>query len=115
MTPNQISPDYFVSPQVTPGDLPGLVRSGIRGVVNMRPDAEEPGQPAADEIGRSARALGLAYRHIPMTPGQVEPHQVAELAAFLQEVDGPVLGFCRGGARAEALWRRFQEGQAGGR
>lgn len=115
MTRKQISPDYFVSPQVTPGDLPELAKSGIRGIVNMRPDAEEPGQPTADEIGRSARALGLAYRHIPVTPGQVEPHQVAKLAAFLRAVDGPVLGFCRGGARAEALWRRVQEEQADGR
>lgn len=111
----QISPSFFVSPQVKPDDIPDLARAGFRGILNNRPDREEAHQPLGEEIARLACDAGLAYRHIPITPGQVQPHQAPELASFLNEVQGPVLGFCRTGARAEGLWKRLQEGGGDGR
>ena len=38
-------------------------------IVNNRPDGEEPGQPAGDEIKAAAEAAGLDYRHIPVAGG----------------------------------------------
>ena len=81
-------------------------------MVNNRPEGEEPGQPPASEIEAEARRVGLAYRHIPVVPGQGTKAQARELAAFVAEAGGPVVGFCRTGGRAANLWKMAREGEA---
>ena len=105
----RICPSFAVAPQVTPQDLEGLARQGFRSVVNARPDAEEPGQPPSAQIEAEARRLGLGYRHIPITPGQMTEAHARELATALGELEQPVLGFCRSGARAANLWKLAQD------
>jgi len=100
-----LTPDFAVSGQLTAADLPALAEQGYRVVVNNRPDGESPDQPAASEIERAARAAGLDYRFIPVTPGQLTSDQIIEFAEFVKAADGPVLAFCRSGARSEQLWR----------
>ena len=94
-----------VSPQVLPGDLEEVARQGFRMVINNRPDGEEPGQPASAEMRAAAGRIGLGYRHIPVAPGGVTEQEVAAFAGALRESEGPVLAFCRTGARSTKLWQ----------
>ena len=93
----------FVAGQIVPADLPAIAAAGVRTVVNNRPDGEEPGQPAGDDIRAAAEAAGLAYRHIPVAGG-LAAEQVEALADLLGQDGGKRLLFCRSGTRSTYLW-----------
>lgn len=104
MQTNPLSPDFAVGPQIDPSALAAIAAQGFRGIVNNRPDDEEPGQPASADIAAEAARLGLAYRYIPVGEGlAIEPATEA-LRTFLGEADGPVFAFCRTGNRSAKLW-----------
>ncbi len=73
-------------------------------VINNRPEGEQPGQPSGAAIEAAARAAGIAYRAIPVTPGGFTAAQIDAMAAALAEAGGPVLAFCRSGMRSTSLW-----------
>jgi uncharacterized protein (TIGR01244 family) len=92
----------LVSPrQLFAPDIPAAAASGIRLIVNNRPDGEELGQPASAEIEAAARAAGLDYLHIPIASG-FPKDRVEAMARALEH--GPVLAFCRSGTRSTYLW-----------
>ena len=93
-----------VSAQLSPTDLAAAADQGIRSIINNRPDGEAPDQPTSAEIETAAAALGLGYRHIPVTPGQIHDEDIAKFSDALAELEGPVLAFCRSGTRAASLW-----------
>jgi uncharacterized protein (TIGR01244 family) len=93
----------FVSGQILPGEIPTIAAAGVAMIVNNRPDGEEPGQPAAEEIARAARIAGLDYRHIPISTGFHED-KVTEMGEALAAARGPVLAFCKSGTRSTFLW-----------
>ena len=98
----KLDPTTFVFVrQLTVDDIDEAAASGIRLIVNNRPDGEEPGQPSSAQIEAAARAAGLDYRHIPVAGG-FAPGQVEAMAEALEE--GPVLAFCRSGTRSTYLW-----------
>lgn len=92
-----------VSGQVRPEDLPELARAGVRTVINNRPDGEEPGQPGAAELARTAQAFGLAYHEIPIARGFADA-DVEAMADALETSPGPALAFCKSGTRSTFLW-----------
>ena len=93
-----------VAGQITVDDVARAADGGVRLIVNNRPDGEEPGQPAADAIGRAAAAAGIAYVAIPVDHSGFRPDQVTAMADALDAADGPVLAFCRSGTRSTFLW-----------
>ena len=101
-----LSPRFAVSEQLQPCDLAEVAARGFRAVVCNRPDGEAPDQPGWRDVAAEARQLGLAFAYIPVVPGEISADQVRELARFLEAAKGPVLGYCRTGARAEKLWER---------
>jgi sulfide:quinone oxidoreductase len=107
-----LEPGLAVCSFVSPDDLPEVAR-GFRTIVNNRPDAEEPGQPASGEFEQAARRLGLAYVHLPVAAGQITDAQVAEFARALEDQPGPVLAFCRSGTRSASLWALARAGKQG--
>jgi sulfide:quinone oxidoreductase len=104
-----LSPKLAVSPQIRPTDIARLAAAGFRGIINNRPDREEPGQPRSDEIEAEARQHGLAYRHLPVVPGQATEADIAAFAAAVAGADGPVMAFCRTGNRSAGLWQMAQQ------
>jgi sulfide:quinone oxidoreductase len=93
-----------VSPQLAPDELAALAAQGFRSVINNRPDGEESGQPDSDALAAAAEAAGLAYRHIPVVPGQLQDGQIDAFAEALASLPGPTLAFCRTGTRSATLW-----------
>lgn len=112
MTPiRPIAPGLSVSAQVDPADFNDLVAAGFRSIISNRPDGEEPGQPSWAQIAAAAEAAGLEARHIPVSPGTYGDKDIARFAAALEQMPGPVLGFCRSGMRAASLWALSQAGK----
>jgi sulfide:quinone oxidoreductase len=101
-----LSPRFAISEQLLPRDMTEVATRGFRAVVCNRPDGEAPDQPGWRDLAAEAQQLGLAFAYIPVVPGEVTADQVRELARFLEAAKGPVLGYCRTGARAEKLWER---------
>ena len=99
-----LTPFLAVSGQIDPGEVGALASRGYHTIVNNRPDGEAEGQPSSDELEQAARRHGMDYRHIPITPGLLTEDKVAEFAAAMDEVKGPVLAFCRTGNRSASLW-----------
>jgi uncharacterized protein (TIGR01244 family) len=98
----RITPDYAVSPQIEPEDLPEIAAQGFRTVVCNRPDSENP-----QEL--SAEAAGLRFVDNPVTHPTMTPERIASQAAALE--DGPVLAYCASGTRSSVLWSLAQAGK----
>lgn len=100
----QLTPNLTVRPQIEPAEIGELAAQGFKGIINARPDDEEPGQPSSAELEAEAKRHGLAYMHIPVVPGQAKAEDAARFAEAVSQCDGKVVGFCRSGARAAGLW-----------
>ncbi|MFM9827337.1 MAG: TIGR01244 family sulfur transferase [Sphingomonas sp.] len=101
---HKLDETFAVSPQITPADVTELARAGFLGVINNRPDGEEPGQPASAAIRAVCETLGMAYTEIPVTHAGFSHPQLDAMAAALDAAGGPVLAFCRSGTRSCNLW-----------
>ncbi len=100
----RVAADFWVAPQLTPGDFAAAKAMGVRTVINNRPDGESPDQLPSADAEAAARAAGLDYVHVPVPSGGIQP---AHMQAFRQAVDrhqGPFLAYCRSGTRSCHLW-----------
>jgi sulfide:quinone oxidoreductase len=57
------------------------------------------------EIEAAAKAAGLNYDYLPVISGQITEPQARKFAELLAIRHGPVLAFCRSGARSQHLYR----------
>jgi uncharacterized protein (TIGR01244 family) len=108
---HRIDDTISVAPQIAPGELGEIAEDGFALVINNRPDHEEHGQPDGAAIAEAARAAGLDYVAIPVTPGGFSAAQVEAMAAALGGAKGPVLAFCRSGTRSTNLWALAEASQ----
>ena len=104
MTITKLSPDFSVSDQIAPHDLAQIAAQGFRAVICNRPDGEGPGQPAFAEVAAAARAAGMEAAYLPVQPGLFGAPEARAFADLMAKLPGPVLGYCRSGARAQNLW-----------
>lgn len=96
--------NFAVAPQISPADVTELARAGFKGVINNRPEGEEPGQPAGAAIRAVCETLGMTYAEIPVTHAGFSHPQLDAMAAALGGAEGPVLAYCRSGTRSCNLW-----------
>jgi sulfide:quinone oxidoreductase len=101
----QLTDDVSVCGQIGPDDLADLAASGFRSVICNRPDGEAMDQPGFDVIRQAAEVLGLSVRYIPIFPGRMGPEDVQAFRTALDELPGPVLAYCRSGARSTTLFQ----------
>lgn len=104
MQRTRLTDTLSIGPQIQPADIATLKDAGFRAVVCNRPDGEGPGQPSHQEMAAAAEAAGLAFRYLPVTPGNVSSNMVAAFDGALRELPGPVFAYCRSGARSSSLW-----------
>jgi sulfide:quinone oxidoreductase len=103
----QVTPDFFVAPQLSPADISAAAALGVKLIINNRPDGESADQTAGAEMKVAAEAAGIAYRALPfvMPP---PPAVVAQTAEMLSDGPGPVLAYCRTGTRSVTAWAMAQ-------
>lgn len=104
----QITADLSVSPQISPADLAEIRDQGFRTIICNRPDNEEAGQPLFEEIEAAAQAAGVQAHYIPVTGSPAPNEAVSAFREALQNSSGPVLAYCRSGARSSMLWSLVQ-------
>ena len=91
--------------QIEPAHLTEIATQGYKSVINNRPDGEAgPSQPKNADIAAKAEALGLHYAFLPVAPGSMTPSEVQEMNRLLKTMPGPILAFCRSGARSTNLY-----------
>ncbi|VDC23451.1 TIGR01244 family sulfur transferase [Pseudogemmobacter humi] len=100
----RLDESFSAGGQVRAADLPAIREAGFSMLLCLRPDGEDPGQPAFAVIADEAARLGLSAFHIPVS-GMPGAQELAAFRAVMAGARGSVLGWCRSGARAEALWR----------
>lgn len=92
--------------QIDPSHLSEIAKQGYKSVINNRPDGEGGlDQPKNAEIQAEAEKLGLQYAYLPVVSGAITPDQVIEMARLLKTMPGPILAFCRSGARSTNLYQ----------
>ncbi|MEW7006484.1 MULTISPECIES: TIGR01244 family sulfur transferase [unclassified Lentilitoribacter] len=104
----QVTENYAVSEQITVEDIAEIKAQGFKCIVCHRPDDEEPNQPRFDDIKHAAEAAGLKIRHIPVTSAGLTMEAVLEMVDAIEEMDQPMLGYCRSGARSTVIFKNAE-------
>ena len=104
----ELGPGLSAAGALGPAEIEALAASGVRTLINNRPDNEDPGQLPAVEARRLAAAHGIAYHHIPVTAASLSRADVAAFAAVLRTASQPVVAHCRSGTRSTLLWALMQ-------
>ena len=104
MDMRQITPDYFVSPQLDPADMAEAAAAGITTIICNRPDSEVPVDLQADALEAAAREAGLAFHRVPLTHQTMTPDNIARHAGLVAAADGKVLAYCASGTRSTVAW-----------
>ncbi|MEQ9695505.1 TIGR01244 family sulfur transferase [Shimia sp. SDUM112013] len=112
MEMRQITPRYFVSPQIAVEDVPALKEAGITRVICNRPDAEIPPSHQAAAIGDAVRAAGIDFVVLPLTHDTMTPENIAAHRTALESAEGNVLAYCASGTRSTVVWSLGQAGTA---
>lgn len=103
MSIRKIDDRFSVTGQIHAEQIDDLVALGFTAIICARPDNEEPGQPDFDSVAQAANAKGIAAFHIPVS-GQLDGEQIIRFHEAVSQCEGPVLGYCRSGARAGSLY-----------
>ena len=106
-----ITPDYAVSPQIEPGDLPAIKAAGYVTVIDNRPDGEIPPHLHTDEMRKAAEALGLTFVAIPVVGGALTLDNVTAQGAAIAASPGPVFAYCASGNRSSIVWALAHAGK----
>ncbi|MBN9890077.1 TIGR01244 family sulfur transferase [Salipiger abyssi] len=107
----ELTPGYFVSPQIAVEEVPALAEAGISLVICNRPDDEVPPSHQAAALESAVRAAGMEFVHIPVTNDTLTLDQVAQQAALIDAAEGPVFAYCRSGTRSSIVWAMGQAGK----
>jgi len=110
MSIRTIDPNFHVTGQITPAQMPEVAKLGYKTIICMRPDKESFNQPAFAEMEAAAKAAGVEAYYIPVVPGSITPAQVSELKKVFREKSGPVLGYCASGNRCAGAFEMTKRG-----
>jgi sulfide:quinone oxidoreductase len=99
-----INNDLSVSGQISTDDVATLKSEGVKSIICNRPDNEDQGQPAHDEIQKAAVDNGLEFHFMPVISGKVTLENGKTFGQFLQSLPKPIHAYCRSGTRCTTLW-----------
>lgn len=103
---NPLTNNFSVAPQLAPEDMAAVAAAGYRSVIINRPDFEGgPDQPTSADVIAAAKAAGLQVEYQPVVSGAITVDDVSRFAELLNTLPGPVLAYCRSGARCTNLFR----------
>jgi uncharacterized protein (TIGR01244 family) len=104
----EVTPSFWASPQIDLADIAEAQARGIGLILNNRPEGEADDQVPGTQVEAAARAAGLDYLAIPVSPGGFSEEQVQAMSDALDGAQGPVLAYCRSGTRSTLLWALAQ-------
>jgi len=104
MKMKKLTAHFYVAEQFTTIDIEAASAHGIKTVINNRPDGEGQGQPKSAELEKAAKDLGLHYVHVPVSAKSITDQNIGDFHSTCDDVQGPILAFCRTGKRSAILW-----------
>jgi uncharacterized protein (TIGR01244 family) len=107
----QITPTYFVAPQVDPADMAEVAAAGIATVICNRPDEEVPPAFQADAVEMAALEAGLNFVRLPLTHQTMTRQNVDLHMSHADAIAEPVLAYCASGTRSTVVWCLGQAGR----
>jgi uncharacterized protein (TIGR01244 family) len=105
----ELAPQVFVTGQLYEHDVRLAAKQGVRTIMNNRPDGEAPGQPLSADLAKVAEELGVTYVYHPVVPQLVTREDVEEFGRVCEDLDRPLLIFCRSGARSTRMWEMAED------
>ena len=106
----QITPSFFVAPQIEPADLPDIAAAGVTCIICNRPDEEVPPPLQADAIEVAVQAAGLKFMRLPLTHQTMTPDNIARQRDVIDSNEGATLAYCASGTRSTVAWALGQAG-----
>lgn len=106
----QLTPRYFVAPQIDPSDMEAIRAAGITRILCNRPDEEVPPSHQAAAIQAAAEAAGLVFALQPLTHQTMVPEVIGHNRALGADTDDVVLAYCASGTRSTIAWALGQAG-----
>lgn len=106
-----LTPDYAVSPQIDPADLPAIKAAGYVTIIDNRPDGEIPPDLHTEPMRAAAEALGLTFVANPVISGALTMENVTAQRAALEASSGPVFAYCASGNRSSVVWALAHAGE----
>ena len=106
----QLTPRYYVSPQISPSDMDALRDAGITLILCNRPDEEVPQSHCAQSICAAAEAAGLKFAERPLSHQTMVPPVIEENKMLGADTDDVVLAYCASGTRSCIAWALGQAG-----
>jgi len=107
----QLTPRYFVAPQIDPTWMEDLKAQGITRILCNRPDAEVPASQCAAAIEAAALAAGLEFANQPLTHQTMTQDVIARNCALGADTDNVTLAYCASGTRSTIAWALGQAGR----
>lgn len=104
MDVRKLTPFLSVSPQITATDVGTAASMGFKTIICNRPANESEDQPDLAEIQKACELEGIVWLHQPVISGKITDEDVDAFDDHLNQVEGPVLAFCRSGTRCTSLW-----------
>ncbi|MEP1767699.1 MAG: TIGR01244 family sulfur transferase [Sulfitobacter sp.] len=106
----QITPRYYVAPQISPDQMGAFKEAGITRILCNRPDEEVPPSFAAAAIQTAAEAAGLEFAVQPLTHATMNAEVIAKNRELGADQDGVTLAYCASGTRSCIAWALGQAG-----
>ena len=108
-----LAPGLTAAGALSAADIEALAASGVKTIINNRPDGEDAGQLSADEASRISAAHGIAYHHIPFVAATLTSADIDAFDAVLKNTPQPVVAHCRSGTRSTMIWAltRMRQGE----
>ena len=100
----ELAPGLTATGALSREDIEALAASGVKTIVNNRPDGEDPGQLPADEAHRLCAAHGIAYHHIPFVAATLMTADIDAFEKLLASEPQPMVAHCRSGTRSTIVW-----------
>lgn len=109
----QLAPDLTAAGGLSADNIEALAASGVKTIINNRPDNEDPGQLPADEARQLCAAHGIAYHHIPFVAATLTRDHVDAFEKVLASGAYPMVAHCRSGTRSTMIWAltRMRKGE----
>ncbi len=100
----QLTPRFYVAPQITPDQMGALKDAGITRILCNRPDEEVPNALCAEQIQAAAEAAGLEFALQPLTHATLNEETIKRNHELGAKQDGVTLAYCASGTRSCFAW-----------
>jgi len=104
VTTSKLTTDISVAEQIQLEDIPQLKARGFAAIIDLRPDGEAAGQPAAQAVESAAHENHMGFTYVPVPHGDIPDAAVTALSRAILTSPHPILLYCRSGRRAVRTW-----------